>query len=231
RLELKGAAPLPVDLVIVSAGIRPRDELARTAGLAVGDRGGITVDATLTTSDPRIHAVGECALYAGTLYGLVGPGYEMADVVARRLCGGDATFTGADLSTKLKLLGVDVASLGDAFADETAGTGARRVVFEDPAAGVYQKLVLSADGTRLLGAVLVGDAAPYPTLLRAVREGLPVPARPHELLFGAGGALDSAADLPDDAQVCSCNNVSAGAVRRAIAEGELATVPDVKRCT
>src|SRR5438132_377193 len=124
--------------------------------------------------------------------GLVGPGYEMAEVAARRLCGDeDASFAGADLSTKLKLMGVDVASFGDAFADEAAG-GARPVVFEDRVRGVYQKLVVSEDGRRLVGGILVGDAEPYPALVRALRDGHEVPARPHELLFGAGGGAESA---------------------------------------
>src|SRR5581483_5992532 len=157
-LRLKGGVELPVELVIVSAGIRPRDELARAAGLAVGPRGGIVVDTGLATSDPRIFAIGESALASGMVYGLVAPGYEMARTLAARLCGEDRRFTGADLSTKLKLLGVDVASFGNPFADEALGTGARRVVFEDRARGVYQKLVLSAEDRRLLGGILVGDA-------------------------------------------------------------------------
>ncbi len=136
-------------MVVISAGIRPRDELARASGLAVGERGGIVVDPRLATSDPDVFAIGECALANGTIYGLVGPGYAMADALAERLCGGEATFTGADLSTKLKLLGIDVATFGDAFADETAGSHAQRLVIEDRVRGVYQKLVLNADGTPL----------------------------------------------------------------------------------
>jgi nitrite reductase (NADH) large subunit len=231
-LRFKNADPLAVDMVVISAGIRPRDELARAAGLAIGERGGVIIDPTLTTSDPRIYAIGESASLAGTVYGLVAPGYEMADVLARRRCGGGETFAGADMSTKLKLLGVDVASLGDAFADETAGSNAQRVVFEDRVRGVYQKLVLSADGTHLLGAILVGDAAPYASLMLAVREGRPVPERPHELLFGSGGGTaGGVGDLADDSQVCSCNNVTKGALCAAIAAQELTTVGAVKTCT
>lgn len=223
-LRLAGARVLPADMVVVSAGIRPRDELARAAGLAVGERGGIVVDPRLTTSDASISAIGESALCGGMIYGLVAPGYEMADVLARRLCGGSATFTGADLSTKLKLLGVDVASFGDAFADEALGTAAHRVVFEDRVRGVYQKLVVSADG-RLLGGILVGDAAPYAALLAACREGRPVGERPHELLFA------SDVELGDDAQVCACNNVKKADICRAIADAGLTTVGEVKACT
>jgi NAD(P)H-dependent nitrite reductase large subunit/NAD(P)H-dependent nitrite reductase small subunit len=233
-LRLAGGVELPVDMVIVSAGIRPRDELARACGLQVGERGGVVVDSGLRTSDGHVYCIGESALYAGLVYGLVGPGYEMAAVLADRLCGGAAVFTGADLSTKLKLLGVDVASFGDAFADEALGVQAHRVVFDDRARGVYQKLVLSADGRRLLGGILVGDAEAYPQLLLAAREGRPVPERPHELLFGAGGGADAsmaAGGLADVTQICACNNVTKGQIRQAIAEHELTTLSGVKACT
>ncbi len=225
-LRLAGDRLLPADMVVVSAGIRPRDELARSAGLAVGERGGIVVDPTLATSDPAVFAIGESALCGGMIYGLVAPGYEMADVLAQRLCGGTGTFTGADLSTKLKLLGVDVASFGDAFADEALGTAAHRVVFEDRVRGVYQKLVVSAEG-RLLGGILVGDAAPYASLLVSCREGRPVPDPPHQLLFGTSTPIE----LSDDSQVCACNGVSKAAICRAIADEGLTTVGDVKACT
>jgi nitrite reductase (NADH) large subunit len=231
-LRFASGDELPADMVIVSAGIRPRDELARAAGIAVGERGGIVVDPALRTSDRHVFCIGESALVNGMIYGLVGPGYEMAAVLAERLCGGGVTFTGADLSTKLKLLGVDVASFGDAFADERLGTQARRVVFEDRLRGVYQKLVLSADGDRLLGGILVGDASPYGSLLLSCREGRTVPARPHELLFGVGGdGAAAAAGLSDDSQVCSCNNVTKGQICEAIAAHELTTLNGVKACT
>jgi nitrite reductase (NADH) large subunit len=232
-LRLAGGDELPVDLVIVSAGIRPRDELAREAGLAVGERGGIVVDTSLATSDPRIFCIGESALVSGMVYGLVAPGYAMARTLAARLCGEDARFTGADLSTKLKLLGVEVASFGDAFADETLGASARRVVFTDSVRGVYHKLVVSGDGRRLLGGVLVGDTSAYPQLLSTVREGGEIPERTHEALFGPGAATDeaSAAALGDETQICSCNNVSKGAICAAIREQELCTVGGVKACT
>ena len=233
-VELRGGTILPVQMVIVSAGIRPRDELARTAGLEVGERGGITVAPTLATSDPRIFCIGESALVGGMVYGLVAPGYEMARTLAARLCGEDARFTGADLSTKLKLLGVEVASFGDAFADESLGANAHRVVFEDPVRGVYQKLVVSSDGGRLVGGILVGDASPYQTLLMASREGRELPERTHELLFGAssgGGDVDPLASFADDSQICSCNNVTKGQICAAIREQELSTVGGVKACT
>ena len=147
---------LPVEMVLISAGIRARDELARLAGLATGERGGIVIDDELTTNDPNIFAIGECAIHAGTIYGLVAPGYEMAELLAQKFVGKRVQFTGADLSTKLKLLGIGVASFGDAFADEDS-IAARSVVLEDKVAGVYQKLLVSSDGERLLGGILVGD--------------------------------------------------------------------------
>ncbi len=228
-LQLAGGETIAVDMVIISAGIRPRDELARTAGLAVGPRGGIVVDDALCTTDPAIRCIGESALHRDMIYGLVGPGYAMADVVAAQLCGETATFTGADLSTKLKLLGIDVASFGDAFADERPERGARRVVFEDRLRGVYQKLVVAGDGSRLLGGILVGDAERFTPLLGAVRDGGAVPARPHELLFGV--ATTGAGGFTDDSQVCACNSVTKGQIRAAIAAEALTTVGAVKACT
>jgi nitrite reductase (NADH) large subunit len=230
-VRLAGGTSIDAELVIISAGIRPRDELARAAGLAVGERGGIAVDAALRTSDPHIYAIGECALVGGTIYGLVAPGLAMADTAAARLRGEPCEFTGADLSTRLKLLGVEVASFGDPFAD-TAG-GARAVVFEDRVRGVYQKLVIggddaAGDGARLLGGILVGDASLYQPLLQTMREARPLPERPHELLFGTA---DPFAAAGADAQVCSCNGVSAAAIRAAIAGEGLTSVSAVKACT
>lgn len=236
EIDLGTGSPLQVDMIVVSAGIRPRDELARAAGLACGGRGGIVVDDSLKTSDPRIFAIGECAAHRDFVYGLVAPGYAMADQVAAALRGEAASFEGADLSTKLKLLGVDVASFGDPFADEaSSGRGeaavtdapVQTVVFEDAHRGVYQKLIVSGGDRRLLGGILVGDCAPYPALLALARSGKPLEVEPHELLFGRTEAVD----LDDAAQLCSCNDVSYGAVRASIRERELTSVSGVKACT
>src|SRR5205814_6811877 len=153
---------LEVDMVVFSAGIRPRDELARLCGLEVGERGGIVVDRACRTSDPRIYAVGECALAAGRVWGLVAPGYEMAQVAVDQILGGSATFEGADLSTKLKLMDVDVASFGDSF-------GAEGVTFIDEVNQVYKRLVLGDGGRQVLGGVLVGDTAAYQLLVQMMR--------------------------------------------------------------
>ncbi|MEU4574761.1 nitrite reductase large subunit NirB [Nonomuraea sp. ATR24] len=218
-LRTPGGTLIEAQVVVFSAGIRPRDELARACGLEVGERGGVVVDPGMRTSDPSIYAIGECALAGGMVYGLVGPCFTMAEVAADRIMGGDGTFDGADLSTKLKLLGVEVAQFG-------AMTGALDVTYMDPVAGVYKKLFISDDARTLLGGICVGDAAPYTSLRSFV--GKPLPAPPSDLLFTGGGAN---LDLPDDAQVCSCNNVSAGEVRAAVTDRGCADVPALKACT
>ena len=236
RLRFADGSTLETDLVVFSAGIRPRDELARAAGISVGDRGGIVIDDNCRTSDPDIFAIGECALWSGRIYGLVAPGYRMAACVAAQLRGSEAKFGGADMSTRLKLLGVDVASIGDAHGTTP---GARACSLVDEHRLVYRKLVLSEDGQRLLGGVLVGDAADYGTLLSLAQSGLPLPARPEQLLVpaadlagpcaAAGPALGPAA-LPDAAQVCSCNGVSKGALCAAVAGGAT-TIGALKKAT
>ncbi|RLP84980.1 nitrite reductase large subunit [Micromonospora sp. BL4] len=222
-LELSDGHIVEAELVVVAAGIRPRDDLARAAGLPLGPRGGVLVDETCRSADEWIWAVGECAAVDGTCHGLVAPGYATAEVVADRLLGGAATFPGADTATKLKLLGVDVASFGDAHG---VTPGCLDVTFTDPATRVYAKLVLSDDARTLLGGVLVGDASAYPTLRASV--GGPLPAAPLALLAPDGGA--DAGALPAAAQVCSCNAVTRGDVDAAIAGG-CADVPALKACT
>ncbi|ABL79896.1 MULTISPECIES: nitrite reductase large subunit NirB [unclassified Nocardioides] len=214
-LALAGEEPIPADLVVFSAGIRPRDQLARDAGLDVAERGGVLVDERCRTSDPHVWAIGECAAPGGRMYGLVAPGYAMAEVVVDALLGGSGAFTGADLSTKLKLLGVDVASFGDAFA---ATEGALELVYADAVTGVYKKLVLSADGRQLLGGILVGDASAYGVLRPMVASGIALPDNPEDLILPTGrGVLEIG--LPDEAQVCSCNDVTKGDILAAAAAG------------
>ena len=244
---------LETDMIVFSAGIRPRDELARSSGLGMGERGGIVIDDHCRTSDPDIYAIGECALWNGRIFGLVAPGYDMARVVAAQLCavrgiaglgtaavtapageGADArrpAFTGADMSTKLKLLGVDVASIGDA---QGATPGALNYLFSDEVAGHYKKLVVSADSRTLLGAVLVGDAGDYGSLLQLALNAIPLPEHPEELILPAreGGAKTGMGVdlLPDAAMICSCNNVSKGALCASIADGAT-TIAALKKCT
>ncbi len=228
-VEFSEGDPIEADMLIVAAGIRPRDELAREAGITVGDRGGVVIDDQLRTSDGAVRAIGECALHANTLYGLVAPGYEMASVLARNLTGdASARFEGSDLSAKLKLLGVDVASFGDPFADTTGGAS---ILYEDLVKGVYKKLVISEDRTRLLGGILVGDATEYAKLTQIMRSGSALPDAPEELIFGAREGQTAASGLGESAQVCSCNNVTKRDVCHAIRRGECSTLGEIKAKT
>ncbi len=226
-VELSDGEVIDADLVVVSAGIRPRDELARAAGLDVGMRGGVVVGDDLRTSDPRIFAIGEVALHQGMVYGLVAPGYEMADVLAKRLTGGEASFTGADLSAKLKLMGTDVASFGDPFVS-TPGT--RVMAFEDQVKRIYKKLVVDVESKRLVGGILVGDAKDYARLQHLARSRTALSDALEELDMTPGGASKQLA-LPDDAQVCSCNNVSAGRIRACVRDEACVTVDLLKKGT
>ncbi len=229
-LEFQDGSKLDVEMLIVSAGIRPRDDLAKETGLTVGERGGVLVNDQLATSDPSIFAIGECALHGGMIYGLVAPGYEMAEIVAANLTGHDRHFRGTDLSTKLKLMGVEVGSFGSY---EQKPDEAVPIAFDDPFNGVYKKLVFSLDGQRLLGGMLVGDTSEFGTFLALTRSDAPLPCQPHELLVGkSGGASFGGIDaMPDNAQICSCNNVSKSAICSAIREHALESVADVKKCT
>ncbi|GAA5158684.1 nitrite reductase large subunit NirB [Pseudonocardia eucalypti] len=225
--SLSDGVELDADVVVFSAGIRPSDELARAAGLRVGERGGVLVNDHCRTSEERIYAIGECAALAGRTYGLVAPGYAMAEVVTERLLGRSAasvTDQDLDTSTKLKLLGVDVASFGDAHA---SAEDSLEVVVNDPVAGSYQKLVVSGDAKTLLGGVLVGDASRYGTLRPLV--GSRLPADPVAMI-APGGVEVGADSLPDGAQICSCNAVTKGDLRTAIAGGAH-DVPALKACT
>ncbi|MET7512546.1 nitrite reductase large subunit NirB [Streptomyces sp. NPDC005480] len=222
-MKLSDGSELATDLVVFSAGVRPRDQLARDMGLTVGERGGITVDERCRTSDPAVYAIGECAQAVdGRVYGLVAPGYEMAQTVAASIASEDGQFTGADLSTKLKLLGVDVASFGDAHG---AADGCLDVVYSDSRSGTYKKLVVGPQG-ELLGGILVGDAEAYGTL-RALTGSVP-PVAPEQLVLPAGAGAPVALGpeaLPGDAVICSCHNVTKEAIQAH------ATLPEVKKCT
>ncbi|HEX5335650.1 MAG TPA: nitrite reductase large subunit NirB, partial [Propionicimonas sp.] len=199
---------------------------ARDAGFPVGERGGVVVDDTCSVAGAEdVYAVGEVACIQGRTWGLVGPGNTMAEVVVDRLLGGEATFPGADTSTKLKLLGVDVASFGDAFAKTE---NSLEVVYADPIAGRYSKLVLSDDASTLLGGMLVGDAGAYQSLRPLV--GSALGGDPAAWLVPGGIEPPSTGAMPDAATVCSCNNVSAGTIRTAVGTG-CADLGCVKKCT
>lgn len=220
---------LETDLIVFSAGVRPDDKLARSADLKIGERGGIVIDYQCKTSDADILAIGECALWGGRLFGLVAPGYQMAKVAASSLKGGDLSFHGADMSTKLKLLGVDVGSIGDAHA-KTPGSLSYRVVDEHK--GVYKKIVVNAEANLLLGAVLVGDNSDYDSLLQYALNGIALSGNPMALIAPSsdGKPLLGAAALPMTATICSCLNVSKQAICDSISSGCF-TVADVKTST
>jgi nitrite reductase (NADH) large subunit len=218
KLVFTDGTSLETDIVVFSAGIRPRDELARAAGLAIGERGGIRINSHCQTTNPDIYAVGECALWEGRIFGLVAPGYQMAEVAARHLSGdAQVRFLGADMSTKLKLMGVDVASIGDAHASTP---DAQTYVYTDEL--VYKKLVVTADRKQLLGAILLGDAAAYGALLQMVLNAIKLPEHPEDLILPArsGAPAGLGVDLlPESALICSCNEVSKGTICAAIADG------------
>ncbi len=232
RMVFADGTWLECDMIVFSAGIRPQDALARQSALAVGPRGGVAVDDHCRSADRDIYAIGECASWSEQLYGLVAPGYEMARVAARHLAGdAEAAFAGADMSTKLKLMGVDVASIGDAHGRTP---GSRSFQYVDEIKQVYKKIVVSADGTKLLGAVLVGNADEYGTLLQMALNGIALPASPEFLILPAsdgqakpGLGVDA---LPDTAQICSCNNVSKGQICAAVGDGAC-TIGQLKACT
>jgi nitrite reductase (NADH) large subunit len=210
---------LETDIVLFSAGIRPRDDIARNCGLDVGPRGGIVINNQCQTSDPDIYAIGECALWNGMIFGLVAPGYTMARTVVADLTGVSASFTGADMSTKLKLMGVDVASIGDAHAKTP---GALVYTYQNGAAEIYKRLVVSQDKLKLLGAVLVGEVSGYGTLLQYCLNGIDLPENPDSLILphrsdeSVGLGPDA---LPMSAQICSCYDVTKASICEAIDRG------------
>ena len=226
KMEFADGESLETDMIVFSAGIRPRDNLARAADLEVGERGGIVIDYKCKTTDTNIFSIGECALFGGRIYGLVAPGYRMAEAVAEQLAGKEAQFQGADMSTKLKLLGMDVGSIGDAHG---RADGSLSFVFSDEREEYYKRIVTSADGKQLLGAVLVGDCADYDTLLQYYLNDIELPADPQCLIVPAAGEqpLLGVGALPATATICSCHNVTKGDVVAAI-DGGCCSVGDVK---
>ncbi|MGK8545327.1 nitrite reductase large subunit NirB [Enterobacter cloacae] len=230
-LRFADGEQLDTDMVVFSAGIRPQDALARSSGLAIGERGGICIDTACQTSDKDIFAIGECALWEGKIFGLVAPGYQMARVAAATLAGEEKSFTGADMSTKLKLLGVDVASFGDAHGRTP---GALSYQWTHGPQQIYKKIVVSYDNKTLLGGVLVGDASEYATLVQMMLNGISLPKEPETLILPAfSGSAPKAlgvAALPDSAQICSCHNVSKGDICQAVSAGAT-DIGAIKQCT
>jgi len=218
-LHFADDSELAVDFIVFSTGIRPQDRLAREAGLATGPRGGVAIDDSCRTADKDIYAIGECAAWQEHVYGLVAPGYKMAQVTAASLLGQENAFTGADMSAKLKLLGVDVGGIGDAHG-RTAG--ARSYLYLDENKEVYKRLVVSPDNKKLLGAVLVGDTSDYGNLLQLMLNGIELPDHPDTLILPAHAGSKPALgvdSLPETAQICSCFDVTKGDLVLAIQNG------------
>ncbi|RYP81832.1 hypothetical protein DL770_005787 [Monosporascus sp. CRB-9-2] len=251
--------------VCFAIGVRPRDSLARSAGIKCADRGGgILVNSDLSTSVPDIYAIGECASWENQTFGLIAPGVEMADVLSFNLTQAKLhqprAFKRPDLSTKLKLLGVDVASFGDFFADRDGPSflppkAARKkkaedqsavkavinglppppvkaLTYKDPFAQVYKKYLFTTDGKYLLGGMMIGDTSDYIKLVPMVKNQKELDIPPAQLILGAKKeGEDDAADLDDDTQICSCHNVTKGDVVNSVKDGTCKTVGDVKACT
>ncbi|SHE51173.1 nitrite reductase large subunit NirB [Pedobacter caeni] len=232
-LKFNDDTELKTDMLVISAGIRPRDELAKLSGIEVGTRGGIIVNEFMQTSDPAIFAIGECALFDHNIYGLIAPGYEMAEVAAAKLCDDHKTFKGFDMSTKLKLIGVDVASFGDPFTTEP---DARTILFEDSHKGIYKRINISNDGKYLLGGILIGEAEAYNMLLQTVNNKILLPDHPEDLILGSrGGGKQNEnaglAGLPDEALICSCEGISKGSICDAVSENNCESLDAIKKCT
>jgi len=230
RMQFADGETLETDIVLFSAGIRPRDEIAADCQLALGPRGGIVIDNQCRTSDADIYAIGECALWNGQIFGLVAPGYAMARAVVADLQNQTGGFTGADMSTKLKLMGVDVASIGDA---QAKSQGALVYTYQNDGDKIYKRLVVSADKTQLLGAVLVGDASRYDQLLQYSLNGIALPENPETLILptlSEQTAVIGVDALPANAQICSCYDVSKAQICDAI-EGGCCSVSDLKAHT
>jgi len=231
KMSFADGEELETDMIVFSAGIRPRDELARKADIEIGARGGVVINNHCLTSDPDIYAIGEVALWDNKIFGLIAPGNAMAQVAVDHLTQTkENEFTGADMSTKLKLMGVDVASIGDAHG---ATQGSRSYTYVNDRDEVYKKLVVSEDDKYLLGAVLIGDASEYGTLLQFMLNKMALPEQPESLILpqtdGTSSAIGVEA-LPDSAQLCSCMNVSKADVVCAVADGAT-SIGDIKDST
>lgn len=234
-VRFKDGREVPAELVVMAAGIRPNTELAERAGLHC-QRGIVVSDTLQTVTDPRIYAVGECAAHRGVAYGLVAPLFEQGKVCATHLAEfGIGRYTGSQVSTKLKVTGIDLFSAGDFM----GGEGTEEIVLSDPTApngGIYKKLVLKGD--RLVGACLYGDTVDGSWYFKLLREGRPVADIRDRLMFGESNIGDAgheghqkAAAMADGDEVCGCNGVTKGAICKAIKDKGLFTLEEVRRHT
>ncbi|PMH41373.1 nitrite reductase large subunit [Vibrio sp. 10N.286.49.B3] len=222
---------LETDFIVFSAGIRPQDKLARHMELEIAPRGGIAINNHCQTSDKDIYAIGECASWNETFYGLVAPGYKMATVAVDHLVGNESEFEGADMSAKLKLLGVKVGSIGDA---NGRTPGCKSYVYQNEEDEVYKRIIVSEDGKQLLGAVMVGDTSDYGDLLQLKLNNIELPKHPDTLILPAHAGAEKptlgADSLPDSAVICSCFDVTKAKIAQAVADGHH-TLGDIKSVT
>lgn len=223
---------LDTDLILFSAGIRPQDGIVKSnpeCGIDLGARGGILIDERCRTSAEHVYAIGECAVWDNKVFGLVAPGYSMASICAAQIAGdSEQLFTGADMSTKLKLMGVEVGSIGDA---QGKTEGSLSYLYQNPKEGIYKKLVTTEDNKKLLGAVLVGDTEDYNNLLQLYLNDIDLPAHPESLILpNVEKPVMGIENLPDTATICSCYNVTKGDICAAV-EGGAYSIAEVKSCT
>ncbi|WP_201501312.1 nitrite reductase large subunit NirB [Psychrobacter cibarius] len=231
-MQFTDGTSLTTDMIVFSAGIRPQDGLIKNnpeCGIEMGGRGGILINEQCRTNADHVYAVGECAVWDNKVFGLVAPGYNMASICAAQIAGDSKQiFTGADMSTKLKLMGVDVGSIGDAHG---TSDGSLSYLYQNPAEGIYKKLVTTPDNKRLLGAVLVGDTEDYNNLLQLYLNDIDLPAHPESLILpNVEKPVMGIDNLPDTATICSCYNVTKGAICSAVENGAY-SVSDVKTMT
>ena len=248
--------PYELDMIVFAVGIKARDELAAPSGITMAPRGGFAVDELLQTNVEGIYAIGECASFQGETWGLIAPGVEMADVLAFNLTEGPhhqmRSMVSPDLSTKLKLMGVDVASFGDFFADKgklsrplpgrkqrggakeestVAAPLVKAMTYRDPFSDVYKKYIFTADGKYLIGGMMVGDVKDYVKLVSMCAKQKLVEKPPAEFILGAKKeGEEEGDDLDDDAQICSCHNVSKKQVVDKVKDGCHA-FGEIKSCT
>lgn len=231
RMNFADGSFLETDTIVFSAGIRPQDELARQFDLTIGERGGIAINNQCQTNVENVYAIGECALWDNRIFGLVAPGYQMAKVAAAHIKGESLAFTGADMSTKLKLLGIDVASIGEVHGQTP---GAQSYTYHDEIEQVYKRLIVSEDGKKIVGAVLVGDAEAYGTLLQLLLNDMTLPENPAVLILPSTGEEQASGfgieALPETATICSCFDVSKGDLKSAVIAG-CCTMGDLKKQT
>lgn len=265
-LHFEDGEYMPCSTICFAIGVRPRDELARKSGIECADRGGgIIVQDDLSTSELDIYAIGECASWQGQTFGLIAPGIEMADVLAFNLTQAKdhqpRLYKRPDLSTKLKLLGVEVASFGDFFADrdgpkylparaakkakeaktqsnaKTLTVGlppapVKALTYKDPFQNIYKKYIFTMDGKYLLGGMMIGDTNDYVKLVPMVKSQKELDMPPAELILGAKkDGADDGGDLDDDTQICSCHNVTKADVTSVVKDGTCKSLGEVKSCT